>query len=324
MHLLIPFAASHADGARDALARLQLPQLEQLLARLTLTHSDADLETSRSPPHERALARAWGLPVQDGMIPWAAWQARSAQAPKEVPSGLPAAMDAAWAWITLCHWHANAARITADDPQTLDVTPTQSQTLLESMRPYFAEDGITLVQHSAGRWLAHGELFRDLSCASLDRVIGRHIDAWMPQSAHAKHLHRLQNEMQMLLYTHPVNDERAALGQRPINSFWISGAGALPLDFRGLDTEPTALVMPLTLRDAAVREDWANWAQCWQALDAGPITQALQLLKQGASATLTLCGERSAQRFAPNRRSLMRRISNYFNRKPLPHLLNML
>ena len=31
----------------------------------------------------------------------------------------------------------------------------------------------------------------------------------------------------MLLYTHPVNDERTAKAQRSINSFWVSGSGAL-------------------------------------------------------------------------------------------------
>ena len=308
MHLLIPFASSPADAARAALADLRLPQLEGLLAGLTHVHTDSDAEASLSPPHERALARSLGLPVQDGRIPWAARAADGATA------------HAAWAWITLCHWQNRSARISMGDPQALGVTATESQLLLHAMQPYFAEDGITLTELRPGRWLAQGEPFRDLACASLDRVVGRRIDALMPQSSL---LLRLQNEMQMLLYTHSVNDERAEQGLQAINSFWISGAGALPADSAAAPNvdEP---VMPMALRDAAVREDWAAWSQAWQALDAGAVAQALQRLQQGQAVTLTLCGERSAQRFEARPVGLMRRIKQLFGIPPAQHILSEL
>ena len=308
MHLLIPFASSPADAARAALAELRLPQLERLLSGLTPVHSDSDLESSLSPPHERALARGLALPVQDGRIPWAARAAAGATP------------DSAWAWITLCHWQNRSARISMGEPQALAVTADESRSLLQAMQPYFAEDGITLTEHRPGTWLAQGEAFRDLACASLDRVVGRRIDAWMPQSAL---MLRLQNEMQMLLYTHAINDERGEQGLQAINSFWITGAGAMPSDFAAAANveEP---VMPLALRDAAVREDWAAWSQGWQALDAGAVAQALQRLQQGQAVTLTLCGERSAQRFEARPVGLMRRISRAFSRKPAQHILSEL
>jgi hypothetical protein len=319
MHLLIPFAASHADAARAALTQLQLPQLERLLQRLTLVDTDTDRDDSRSPPHERALARAWGLPVQDGRIAWAAHSARMASGPQ-----VPAPGAEPWAWITLCHWQARSGRISLSDPQQLAVTPAQSQALLDAMRPYFAEDGITLTEHRPGLWLARGAPLQDLVCASLDRVVGRRIDAWMPQGAGATLAHRLQNEMQMLLYTHPVNDARSEHGQLPVNSFWIHGAGALPADLPAADPQAVALVMPLALRDAAVREDWSQWTQAWAALDAGPVARALAQVEQGLSVTLTLCGERSAQRFELRPRTRLRRITQYFRRAPVQLQLSQL
>jgi hypothetical protein len=310
MHLLIPFAASHADAARDALSSLRLPQLERLLGGLTAVHIDRDDEASLSPPHERALAQSLNLSVQDGRIPWAAHAAGDTAAP-----------TSAWAWITLCHWENRSSRIFLREPQDLGVTPSESQTLLEAMRPYFAEDGITLTELEPGRWLAQGGAFRDLACASLDRVVGRRIDVWMPQSPP---LLRLQNEMQMLLYTHAVNDDRSERGALPINSFWISGAGALPADFATPTSATEDIVQPMALRDAAVREDWSAWAQAWQALDAGAVTHALQRLQQGESVTLTLCGERSAQRFEVRPIQLTRRIANLFRRQSAQHILSEL
>jgi hypothetical protein len=308
MHLLIPFATTHADAARDALTSLRLPQLEWLLAGLTLVQTDREDDASLSPPHERALAQSLNLPVQDGRIPWAAHAA-----------GKTAAPNSAWAWITLCHWENRSSRIFLREPQDLGVTPSESQSLLDAMRPYFAEDGITLTELEPGRWLAQGDAFRDLACASLDRVVGRRIDVWMPQSPP---LLRLQNEMQMLLYTHAVNDARSERGALPVNSFWISGAGALPANLATSDAED--IVQPMALRDAAVREDWSAWAQAWQALDGGVVTQALQQMQQGESVTLTLCGERSAQRFEVSPIPLMRRVANLFGRQPVQQILREL
>jgi hypothetical protein len=298
---------------------LQLPQLERLLQRLTLIDTDTDRDDSRSPPHERALARVWGLPVQDGLIAWAAHSARISSGPHGPELGAEPC-----AWITLCHWQARIGRISLSDPQHLAVTPAQSQALLDAMRPYFAEDGITLSEHQPGLWLARGTPLQDLVCASLDRVVGRRIDAWMPQGAGATLAHRLQNEMQMLLYTHPVNDARSEQGLLPINSFWLHGAGALPADLPIADPQAAALVMPLALRDAAVRENWDEWTQAWAALDAGPVALALAQAEQGQPVTLTLCGERSAQRFELRPRTRLHRITQYFRRAPLQQQLSQL
>lgn len=55
-HLLIPYAASRAPGAQEALKGLALPHLDRLLARLSTADASPGEETSLTPPHERALA----------------------------------------------------------------------------------------------------------------------------------------------------------------------------------------------------------------------------------------------------------------------------
>ena len=126
-----------------------------------------------------------------------------------------------------------------------------SQALLAAMQPFFEQDGIALEYDAPTLWLARGEVFRDLATASLDRVVGRTIDDWMPRAEAAKTLRRLQQEMQMLLYTHEVNEARMRGGLLPVNSFWVSGTGALP----GSPLPPAAPGLQIThyLRDAALR-----------------------------------------------------------------------
>jgi hypothetical protein len=95
-------------------------------------------------------------------------------------------------------------------------------------RPFFEEDGIALhASPTPGRWLARARIFDGLATASIDRAVGYPISQWSPLGDSARPLRRLQNEMQMLLYTQRVNDDRAARGVPPINSFWLSGTGAL-------------------------------------------------------------------------------------------------
>ena len=73
LHLLIPYAACSSPGSQQALQGLQLAHLDRLIARLVPLEGDVGDDETLSAPHERALARALGLPGGAGRIPWAAW-----------------------------------------------------------------------------------------------------------------------------------------------------------------------------------------------------------------------------------------------------------
>ncbi|MFZ2387313.1 MAG: hypothetical protein WAW69_05860 [Polaromonas sp.] len=306
-HLIIPFAACSAEGwlpALQALAQGNMRHLSQLLQGMKQVETDTQDANSLSPPHERALARALGLANQetpDGLIPWAAQDAAEQQLPGR---------DKAWAWMTPCHWAMGHLHATLTDPAALELREDESRALLAVMQPYFETDGITLHYLRPGRWLAEGDIFRSLPTASLDRVLARNVDAWLPDAPNAAPLRRLQNEMQMLLYTHPMNDAREARRQLPVNSFWVSGTGALPAV--GLPAATADLSEPRSLAQAVFKEDWAAYAEAWSTLDAGEIAQLLARQRAGETVQLTLCGERSAQTFVSHRPSLRARISNLF------------
>ncbi len=72
----------------------------------------------------------------------------------------------------------------------------------------------------------------------------------------------------MLLYTHPINEARSRGGQLPVNSFWLSGSGALPPASARASPE---LRVTHDLRDAALRQDWAAWVRL-----AGRSTSAMR------------------------------------------------
>lgn len=307
--MLVPFAACGDPGCQAALDRLELPRLQRLLARLAPGPLAAGSATSLSTPGERALGAAYGLGTTDGLIPFAALVARQA--------GLDGADDG-WAWITPSHWRVGRDHVAMAHPQDLQLDGDDSRALMEAMAPYFLEDGIRLTFDAPLRWLARGKAFRDLPTASLDRVIGRRIDPWMPAGAPASGIRRLQQEMQMLLYTLPLNDERHRVGLLPVNSFWVSGTGALPPGYdvaqaRGVQVSPY-------LRDAALLGDWRSWSAAWQDLDTRDCTRLLGELEQGRPVRLTLCGESASRTWSSAGASAWRRWASAL-RAPSPRQL---
>ncbi|MBN9409544.1 MAG: hypothetical protein J0H69_10380 [Burkholderiales bacterium] len=290
LHLIVAQAAPPADPEaqvlRQAFATLALPGLDALLRLLSPGAPDAADDDSLSPPHERAMAHALGLPVADGLIPWAARAAHAA--------GLPDAHAPGWAWITPCHWQVGMNEVRQHDPAGLLPDAAESAAFREAVRPWFAGDGIALhAGPTPGAWLAHGAPLAALPSASLDRVIGRDIDTWKLGGDAGRPLRRLQQEMQMFLYTHALNDARECLRRPPVNSFWISGTGDLPTAWAG-DPQP-APQLDRTIADAWQAGHVAGWTAAWQALDARLATTLLPAARAGRAVTLTLCGERASR-----------------------------
>ena len=172
-----------------------------------------------------------------------------------------------------------------------------------AVHPLFESEGWALVYGAPTRWYVAHESLGELPTASPDRVIGRNVDLWMPDHPQARLVRRLQQEVQMLLYTHPSTDRRIAAGLTPVNTFWLSGCGP-----RQATREPAGLQVDRRLREGLLREDWAAWAEAWKALDAGPLRQALAASQAGQDVTITLCGERSAVSLANRPRGLWARL----------------
>ena len=307
MHLIVPFAGSVSPAGQLAQQALSLPNLERLLPRLALTQTLGKDEYTLSPPHELAQAHTKGWAQVDGALPWAAELAHQA--------GLPVG-EQAWALLTLVHMHVGAEQVRLTDPAALDVDDATSRSFIEAVRPLFESEGFGLHWLDAKRWLATHPLFDGLATASLDRVHGRNVDPWLPDQRSARLLRRLQNEVQMVLYTHPLNEAREAAGQPPVNSFWCHGCG------KAQAAKATANVhVDDRLRSPALNEDWAAWSEAWAALDAGPLA-ALQ--QSNEPVTITLCGERTAQTWQTAPRSLAQRLGGLFQRRTAPAWLEPL
>ena len=310
MHLLIPFASTPSDAAGPVLNALELPALSGLLAHLALTRRDPGEPDSLSPPHERALAAEWGWQGADGCLPFAAQSALS----DGVETGA-----LAWGCLTPTHWQVGRDSVHLLDPQALQLDAAQSHEAFEAVRDLFESEGWQVQWGSPLRWYAAHDSLDGLACASLDRVVNRPVEHWMRPAAHqrdrAERVRRLQSELQLLLYPHPLNEAREARGQLPINSVWLSGCGRL---------QPRAglpVTVDASLREASLAGDWAAWSGAWRQLDAGPVAQCLARARAGHAVSLTLCGESHAHRYDSVSPSAWSRLARRWQRpSPLAEL----
>ncbi len=295
MHLMIPHASPLDEAGEQARQTLALPRLAELLALLRPERPLGGDAYSPLAPQDLALAQAWGWPLPGQDLSPAA----SATSPVPVP--LAAALaeddgvavgDRAWALLTPLHLSVGSDQVTALHPDALQLDEAQSRAAFDSLAELFpAAEGWTRAWGAPSRWyIAHAQLAQQPS-ASLERVIHRNIDAWLPE---APLLRRLQMEAQMLLHRADFNRQREARGALALNSVWISGCGR---------AQPRRPALPLQLErglaEPALAGDWAAWCEAWRALDAGPVAALLAQARAGAPLRLTLVGERRAQSFVP-------------------------
>lgn len=284
MHLIVSFAAAASDGGRAALQDLPLSGLAAVLADLGPPRLDDGDELSLSPPHERLLARAWGLgEVADGLMPLAAEEARRL--------GLPRSDDDGWACITLAHWRLGTEQVSLLDPAALELAPHECEAFRAAVGELITSEGYELHACRPGHWLCRHDELADLPLASLDRVIGRNVDRWLEADPRARRIRRLQNEVQMLLHGHALNEAREARGALAVNSIWWSGTGRWPATHRA---PVPGVRLDEALRSSALQEDWVAWAQAWDGLQQGALARWARDHGDDPRASLSLCGERAA------------------------------
>ena len=130
------------------------------------------------------------------------------------------------------HLHATRDHLILMAQSQIDLTASESVSLLQVALPFIEEDFRNKVLFQGQRdWFISAGPFASLATHSIDQAHGRNIDWWMPRDTNvigvAKLWRKLQNEIQMLWHIDPVNQEREQRGYPSINSLWISGIGKL-------------------------------------------------------------------------------------------------
>ncbi|NML96946.1 regulator [Paraburkholderia sp. RP-4-7] len=224
LHLLLPFALPAAADASTALHDIQSPALDRLIARATLVERVVGEDFQRTLPHERWVARQFGA-LPSGAA--AADEAPLAPYMLRADGGDPG--SATWACVQPVHVRIAHDHLVLIDPASLELSDDEASVLLAVARPLIEELGVRIEAPKPTRWYLSGDGFGTLAGASPLRASGRNIEIWLPHEAHSGERSRtwmkLQNEVQMAWFEHPVNEAREARGMPAVNSIWFHAQG---------------------------------------------------------------------------------------------------
>jgi len=291
------------DGA-EVCKNLDLPALATLLGRGTLRASPQSLS---------ALYRQHA--GQEMANPAATLAARSAYS-----------ADGHWLMADPVHVRIDRDRALLADVGVMRLAQSEADALVAALNQHFAEDGLRFYAPQPGRWLLQLSEPCAASFTPLADAVGENVNEHLPGGARGLYWSRLLNEMQMLLYTHPVNDERELRGDLSVNSVWLWGepvepasslapvrpdllltddallqeqaasqgwaSEAMPFDFAALlemtdKTGQVLLVQDGLLAAAQYRDAW-GWRDQLQAMERNWFQPILQALQRGQLAQLRL------------------------------------
>jgi len=287
---LIPQEVSHFGGVEPSsltqtLNALKAPHLKAWISGAQEIQGSTLGEESLNTPLEEGIRQCLVEPVQKNQLGNGLTGQAHALAlrclPKEdsaTPPGL------GWALMSLCHWHVNSGQVFMLGCEPLD--EQRSDALQSDLVPFFAQVGISLFKHKPGVWLAKSELFHELPTTSLARAMGQEVQPWLvgntlafpkERMSQSQALKRLQSEVQMLLYNHPINEKKVS----PLNSIWFSDTGTSCLQTQHiqwlesllpntrLETfSPSQIWVSEHLRFSYRQGDWRAWASTLESLDA--------------------------------------------------------
>lgn len=249
INLIVPDLFLPPEFAAEACAGLRLPALEKLLAR---GHGEAVPEASL----EGMLCGAFGVPCA-GELPLASIAAAF--------DGL----DGGCGWLRADPVHlrlqGGKMLLLAD----VDVAAEEANELCAALNAHFAGQGMEFFAPHPQRWYVRLASPPQLDTVPLSQAAGRNVSGLLPGGVDALCWHRRFNEMQMLLFAHPVNEAREARGELPLNSVWLWGGGHLAAAPQGEYDRVVSDDVLAEMFAAAAGITFAPWLADWRAQDFG-------------------------------------------------------
>ncbi|WP_374347629.1 hypothetical protein [Chitinimonas sp.] len=135
--------------------------------------------------------------------------------------------DASGLWwrVDPVHLRVDRDRAVLFDAGMLRLRLDEAQGMVARLNQQFASDGLQFVAPVADRWYVQFSQPLALHTSPLHRAFGQDVRDHLPKGPDALLWHKLHNEMQMLLYTDPVNEARELAGALTANSLWLWGEG---------------------------------------------------------------------------------------------------
>ncbi len=192
---------------------------------------DAPYDGLALPALRGGLSRIPAAQILD-VLCWSGWLGAlllgaAADAPYAACAAAAHGLEGEGTWLRADPAHCTAGREdVALTAMIGDLSVTESTALIAALNAHFEQDNVRFHAISASQWLMHSEAALDL----------RTVDPWgamnvparfVPITGNdARRLRQIMTEAQMLLFTHPINEARAARTALPVNCVWPWASGS--------------------------------------------------------------------------------------------------
>jgi len=137
------------------------------------------------------------------------------------------------------------------------LTSDEAAQFCASLNQHFAEQGMTFFAPHPQRWYVRLDSPPNIHTVPLSQAAGRNVHDLLPKGVDALRWHQVFNEIQMLLFAHPLNEARA---EWPVNSVWLWGGS----QFLMTSCDFTHVISDEPLVEMLARTAGIPFS-CWQA-----------------------------------------------------------
>lgn len=299
LEIILPFAIPPAPLAKDIQKELHTPSLSTLIGKAKRVDTYVFDEFSKHLPHEYLLAEHFPL---KSLAPSA--ESHPSNTRRRIEECCLTLDTGFWFTVHPVHIHIARDHLVMTDRRRLHITETESRALFDEAKKFCEEIGNQLVYGDATTWFLRADDWSDMATASPDAACGHNIDIWMAKGTHERAWRKLQNEIQMQWFIHPINAEREERGSKPINSVWLSDGvlyhspdvNSYGTAFGASDklesiishhaTHQRILLDPLL--EPALNSDWGQWLERMHELESAWFTPLFNAIKAKQVQTLQL------------------------------------
>lgn len=216
LNLLIPSLFWPDVSQPEIYSDLSMPSLETLLAKGTSKqHSPQEMEIW--------LCKAFNIAQQQN-----SWPVAPIMLHVDNP-GLVKANKDFWMRADPVHLRIEQNHIMLADNQAFKISKEEVEQIVQDLNHNIGTHyNFSFLPLRPDRWYIRLSKVPEIQTHTLSQVTCMNINGFLPTGNESMIWHKIFNEIQMLLYEHPVNQARESRGELPINSVWFWGGGNMP------------------------------------------------------------------------------------------------
>lgn len=246
VHLVIPDLFLPPEFSAEVCAGLQLPALEKILAR------------GKSQLNQM-------ISLEDTLC--GLFSSRSATTLAQVSAAYDGLGEGCWLRADPVHLRLQREQVVL--LPGVEVSLADARAFCASINAHFAGEGLEFFVPNARRWYVKVEHEPDMVTVPMSLAAGRNIQGNLPAGASSGRWHQLFNEIQMLLYAHPLNETREDRGELPVNSVWFWGNATMPVRAENSYDAVSSDEVLVAMLAGEAGLPFMDWQPEWHNADAG-------------------------------------------------------